>query len=95
MRRLAGTALLLGLLLAAAPAARADVRGAVSGVRDPAAGVVDMTVLATEHDGVGLRSASAVLGGEQLAVADFGDPACLPDSHDAEAGCPAPAASRC
>ena len=88
MRRPAATAVLLGLLLAAAPAARADVHGAVGGVRDPAAGVVELTVLASEDDGVGLRSASAVLGGERLAAADFADPACLPDAHDPEAGCP-------
>ena len=38
----------LAVLLTAAPAARADVRGAVAGVRDPAAGIVELTVLASE-----------------------------------------------
>jgi hypothetical protein len=80
--------LALAVLLTAAPAARADVRGAVAGVRDPAAGVVELTVLASEDDSVGLRSAGATLGGERLAAAPFADPACLPDVTD-PAGCPA------
>ena len=57
MRRAALAALVV--LLTVAPAARADVRGAVAGVRDPAAGIVELTVLASEGDSVGLRSAAA------------------------------------
>ena len=79
----------VALALLAAPSARADVHGAVGGVRDPAAGVVELTVLATEDGGAGLRSAAAVLGGEPLAAAPFGAPSCLPDSGDPVAGCPA------
>ncbi len=88
MRRHAAS-VAVALALLAAPSARADVHGAVGGVRDPAAGVVELTVLATEDGGAGLRSAAAVLGGEPLAAAPFGAPSCLPDSGDPVAGCPA------
>ena len=69
MRRPAAAAVLLGLLLAAAPAARADVHGAVGGVRDPAAGRrrADRAGLRARRRRPALR-VRASLGGERLAA---------------------------
>jgi hypothetical protein len=86
--RAATAAAALGLVLLGAPAASASTSAAVGGVRNPAADVLELTVLAREDDGVGLRSAEATLGGLTLDSEFFGDPACLPGTPDAEAGCP-------
>jgi hypothetical protein len=72
----------LGVLLAAAPAAMAETTGAVGGVRDPAAGTLELTVQASENGGAGLRSAAVTLAGELLDAAPFGDPDCV------AGGCP-------
>jgi hypothetical protein len=66
------------LLAAGTPAAMAATTGAVGGVRDPAAGTLDLSVQASEHDGAGLRSAAVYLAGELLDAQPFADPACGP-----------------
>ena len=86
---LCAAAVALGLSLLAVPAASASTHAAIGGVRDPAAGVLELTVQATESTGVGLRSANATLGGVTFEGAAFADPDCLPDSSDPDAGCPA------
>ena len=84
--------LALAASLALAPAAVADVApptGAVGGRTNPAAGVLDLSVQATDS-GLGLSRAAAALDGQVLAAAPFGDGACVevPD-EDAGTGCPA------
>ena len=73
---LTAAALLVVAMLAVAPAAMAETTGAVGGVRDPAAGTLELTVQASEHGGAGLRSAAVTLAGELLDAAPFDDPAC-------------------
>jgi hypothetical protein len=58
--------------------AQAATSGAVGGVRDPAGGVLELTVQAVENEGVGLRRASVTLGGTALDTATFADPDCAP-----------------
>jgi hypothetical protein len=82
----------IAALLAIAPAAVSDdvaPRGAVGGVRSPAAGILELSVLAND-DGLGLSRAAAALDGEILAAGRFGDGTCVevPDA-DAGSGCPA------
>jgi hypothetical protein len=64
--------------LTVSPAAQAATSGAVGGVRDPAGGVLDLTVQAVENGGVGLRRASVTLGGTALDTAAFAEPDCAP-----------------
>ena len=84
--------LALAMSLAFAPAAVADVApptGAVGGRTNPAAGVLDLSVQATDA-GLGLSRAAAALDGHVLAASWFGDGTCVevPDA-DAGTGCPA------
>ncbi len=85
--------LALAASLALAPAAVADIApptGAVGGRTNPAAGVLDLSVQATDS-GLGLSRAAAALDGQVLAAARFsGAGACVevPD-EDAGTGCPA------
>ena len=65
-----------------APAALAATAGAVGGVRDPAAGTLELTVQASENGGAGLRSAAVTLAGQLLDSAAFDDPGCV------AGGCP-------
>jgi hypothetical protein len=58
--------------------AQASTFGAVGGVRDPASGVLELTVQAVENQGIGLRRATATLAGRPLATATFAEPDCLP-----------------
>jgi hypothetical protein len=59
-------------------AAQASTQGAVGGVRDPASGVLELTVQAVETEGIGLRRATATLAGSALATATFAAPDCVP-----------------
>jgi len=71
-------------LAAPAAAGAAAPAGAVSGVRDPASGVLRLVVLATADEG--LRSARAGLDGATAATASFGcdaDPAACPPAGEA------------
>jgi hypothetical protein len=70
------TAILLALALA--QTAQAATFGAVGGLRNPAAGVLDLSVQAVETEGVGLRRVTALLGGNTLDSAFFADPDCTP-----------------
>jgi hypothetical protein len=63
-------------LLTLPAAAQAEVHGAVGGLRDPAAGTLQLNVRVTETTGVGVRRASAMLGGHLLDSQYFADPAC-------------------
>lgn len=78
-------ALSLALPAAAAPAAvAAGPEGAVSGVRDPASGVLRLVVLASADEG--LHSARAGLDGAEGARASFGcdgEPATCPSAGEA------------
>jgi hypothetical protein len=66
-------------LLTLPAAAQAATHGAVGGLRDPAAGTLQLTVQAVETDGTGLRRATAILGGHTLDSQYFGDdPGCAP-----------------
>lgn len=58
--------------------AQASTLGAVGGVRDPAGGVLDLTVQAVETEGIGLRRATATLGGITLDTRSFAEPDCVP-----------------
>jgi hypothetical protein len=58
--------------------AQASTSGAVGGLRDPASGVLELTVQATESDGIGLRRADARLAGALIDSADFAEPDCAP-----------------
>jgi hypothetical protein len=62
------------VLLALPAAAQGATFAAVGGLRDPASGVLDLSVQAVENEGVGLRQASATLDGQGLATASFDDP---------------------
>ena len=82
-------ALLLALALAApalaapAAAAAAAPAGGVSGVRDPASGVLRLVVLASADEG--LRSARAGLDGAEAATGSFGcdsEPATCPSAGE-------------
>jgi hypothetical protein len=64
--------------LALASPAWADVNAAVGGVRDPAAGALNLRVQASETSGVGLRTARAALADQPVVAAHFGDPSCAP-----------------
>ena len=86
--RAAAVAVALGLSLVGAAAASAAPFAAIGGVRDPAAGDLELTVQATGDDGVGLRSASVALGGVAQDSEFFGDPACVPGGSDPEPRCP-------
>ena len=70
----------LALVLLAPATAHAATYGAVGGVRDPAAGLLELTVQAVETDGVGLRRATALLGGQVLDSVFFADPDCTADT---------------
>jgi hypothetical protein len=70
-----GIVVVLGSLAFAAPA-QARVTAAVGGVRDPAAGQLDLWVQASERDGAGLRAARVVLDGQQLDEGFFDEPGC-------------------
>jgi len=63
-------------LLTLPAAAQAEVHGAVGGLRDPAAGTLQLNVRVTETTGVGVRRATAMLGGHLLDSQYFADPAC-------------------
>jgi hypothetical protein len=65
-------------LLTLPAAAQASTFGAVGGVRDPAAGTLQLSVQAVETEGIGLRRATARLGGNTLDSQYFGDPDCVP-----------------
>src|SRR5262245_37003789 len=78
--------------LALAPAVAADDRapgGAVGGLRNPAAGVLELSVVASDG-GSGLSRAVAALDGVRVDEDAFGDGTCVeaPDD-DAGANCPA------
>ena len=81
--------LALAVLLLAPAAAQAEVTGAVGGLRDPAAGYLELNVQASDRSGSGLRTVRASLGGKAVAAGDIGAPGCLPDSFDVAHGCPA------
>jgi hypothetical protein len=70
-----GIVVFLASLAFAAPA-QARVTAAVGGVRDPAAGKLELWVQASERDGNGLRSARAVLDGQPLDEGFFDEPGC-------------------
>jgi hypothetical protein len=76
MRRALLSALVAVLTFPAA--AQATTSGAVGGVRDPAGGVMELTVQAVENGGVGLRRATVTLGGTALDTATFAEPDCAP-----------------
>ena len=76
MRRALLAAIVAVLTLPAA--AQASTLGAVGGLRDPAAGVLQLTVQAVETDGIGLRSATATLAGQALDTQYFAAPDCEP-----------------
>jgi hypothetical protein len=76
----------LGVALLAPQAAHAVTYGAVGGVRDPAAGLLELSVQAVETQGNGLRRAKAILGGITLDSAFFADPDCTPGSCPAVGG---------
>ena len=66
-------------LLTLPAAAQAATHAAVGGLRNPAAGTLQLTVQAVETDGIGLRRATAILGGHTLDTQYFGeDPGCAP-----------------
>jgi len=65
-------------LLSLPAAAQASTSGAVGGVRDPAAGTLRLSVHAVETDGIGLRRATVLLGGNILDNQYFADPDCVP-----------------
>jgi hypothetical protein len=70
-------AVVLGALALPA-AAQASTYGAVGGLRDPASGVLELSVQAVETEGIGLRRATARLGGHILDSVFFADPDCTP-----------------
>jgi len=72
-------------LLSMPAAAQASTLGAVGGVRDPAAGVLELAVQAVETDGIGLRRATAILGGTIVDSQYFGYPGCEPGTCPAVA----------
>jgi hypothetical protein len=76
MRRALLAAVVAALTLPAA--AQASTSGAVGGVRDPAGGVLELTVQAVETDGIGLRHASVSLAGTMLDTESFAEPDCAP-----------------
>jgi hypothetical protein len=76
MRRTLLAALVAMLTLPAA--AQASTSGAVGGVRDPAAGTLELTVQAVESEGIGLRRATAILAGITLDSQNFAEPDCAP-----------------
>jgi hypothetical protein len=59
-------------------AAQASTFGAVGGLRNPAAGELGLTVQAVETEGVGLRRATAILGGNTTDTVTFAAPDCEP-----------------
>jgi hypothetical protein len=76
MRRALLAAVVAALTLPAT--AQAATSGAVGGVRDPAGGVLELTVQAVENQGIGLRRATVALGGAALDTATFAEPDCEP-----------------
>jgi hypothetical protein len=76
MRRALLVAFVAVLTLPAA--AQASTFGAVGGLRNPAAGELQLTVQAVETDGIGLRSATAILGGNTTDTVTFAEPDCEP-----------------
>ena len=85
MTRAALPLALAAALLAAPAAAGAAPTGAVSGVRDPASGLMRLVVLASAGDG--LAGAVAALDGVVVARGSFpcaGDPAVCPSAGEAE-----------
>jgi hypothetical protein len=70
----------LAVVVPAAAPAHAAVSGAVGGVRDPASGVLELWVQASESGDAGLRTARAMLAGQLLDTAHFDDPACAAGS---------------
>lgn len=73
-------ALLAGLvaLLTLPAAAQASTSAAVGGVRNPAGGVLELTVQAVENEGIGLRRATVILAGTPLDTESFAEPDCVP-----------------
>lgn len=77
----------VALALAGSSTAWAVPHGTVGGIQSPASsGALELFVLATESEGVGLRSATALIDGRHAAAADFEDGACR---AGATAACPA------
>ena len=73
MRRALCAVLAVSAVLAVPTAARAAITGTVSGVRDPASGVLGLVVLATSDDGAALARATAAIDGVVLDEATFGE----------------------
>jgi hypothetical protein len=72
---------LLGSLVAVLTlpaAAQASTSAAVGGVRNPAGGVLELTVQAVENEGIGLRRATVTLAGTPLDTESFAEPDCAP-----------------
>jgi hypothetical protein len=76
MRRALLAAVVAVLTLPAA--AQAATFGAVGGLRNPAAGDLELTVQAVETEGIGLRRATAILGGNTTDTVTFAEPDCEP-----------------
>jgi hypothetical protein len=76
MRRALLAAVVAALTMPAG--AQASTSGAVGGVRDPAGGVLELTVQAVETEGIGLRRATVILAGTALDSESFADPDCVP-----------------
>ena len=74
-RRVLGVWVALAVALLAPSVASAAPAGTVAGWRSPAAGVLELSVLATPGE-AHLRSATATLGGTVLAVKAFDDGSC-------------------
>jgi hypothetical protein len=81
--------LALALLLLVPATAQAEITGAVGGLRDPAAGKLELDVQASDRSGSGLRTVRASLGGTVTAAGEIGAAGCVPDSSDLLHGCPA------
>ena len=73
--RVLGPVVTCAVLLVAPSVASAAAQGNATGWRDPAAGLMSLTVQANPGD-VPLQNAGASLGGEVLAVEDFVDGSC-------------------
>jgi len=85
----AGSVVAVVLALTGAPTASAVPHGTVGGVQSPASsGALVLSVLATESDGVGLRSATALIDGGFAAAAPFEDGACR-SGAPVDVACPA------
>lgn len=85
----AGSVVAVALALTGASTAWAVPHGTVGGVQSPASsGALVLSVLATESDGVGLRSATALIDDRFAAGAPFEDGACRTGAP-ADVACPA------